>query len=426
MNIYEGDAVIAEKNKTQRIGILGGTFNPIHYGHLIIGENALDQFRLDEVIFLPTGRSPHKEFQGESNEFHRCEMVRRAIAGNPCFTMSDYEATNRQVNYTCGTLDYFHEQYPEADLYFIIGGDSLFYFETWKNPEEICRKATLLAAVRADMDAAHVDAEISRLRKKYHARIFRLDTPNFSVSSKNIRSRIGLDRTVRYLLPDTVIDYIRDHHLYRKMTFEEMREKLKGSLKPSRYQHSLGVLETATELAEIYGCNLHQAQTAALLHDCAKYMPDDRRIEYCVSHGVEVTDAEREQLPLLHAKCGAIMAKEEYGIEDEDVLHAIAVHTTGCVNMNLLDKIIFISDYIEPGRDQAPHLEELRALAKTDPDRTVYRILGDTLSYLRESNRTIDQTTQEAFEAAEKRIREGELSERHFKRNGKTCVSGHE
>lgn len=393
-----------------RIGILGGTFNPIHYGHLILADNACDQFQLDQVIFLPTGHAPHKEFMGEEMTRHRYELVKLAIKGNPAFTVSDYEMKNRQINYTYRSLDYFRGKYPDAQLYFIIGADSLFEFETWRHPEEICRKAIVLAAVRDDLTEHRVDEQIAYLRQKFHGQIYRVKTPNFNVSSAILRERISQGHTIRYLVPDAVADYISRNHLYLKdhtMTYEEMDARLKASLKPSRYRHTMGVVQTAEKLAKIYHYNVKKARTAALLHDCAKYMPDEQRIDYCQSHCVQVNDAERKNLSLLHAKCGAIMAREEYGVENREILHAIAVHTTGEPEMNLLDKILFVSDYIEPGRDRAPHLDELRSLAETDLDQTVAWILKDTLDYLKSQNGTVDEETRRAYEYYAGNIQKG-------------------
>ncbi len=183
-----------------------------------------------------------------------------------------------------------------------------------------------------------------------------------------------------------------------EMNEKKLQKKIKRRLSESRYRHTLGVAETAVHLAGIYGCDADTARCAALLHDSAKLMRDEKKIALCAKYGVFVSDAERRNPGLLHAKCGAILAKQHYGIEDPDILHAIAVHTTGEPGMNLLDKILFVSDYIEPGRQKAPHLPELRKLAETDLDETVYRILEDTVAFLHErQDRETDPTTQEAY-----------------------------
>ena len=179
----------------KKIGIFGGTFNPVHYGHLLIAENACDQFELDHVIFLPTGHTPHKAFMGEKMSIHRCHMVEAAIADNPKFSISYREIESTGVNYTYVTLARFHNDYPDCELYFILGADSLFDFDSWRHPEEICKYANILAAVRG---------------------FYRLNTPNFSVSSRELRERIMRGTTIRYMLPPQAEQYIRDHALYRE------------------------------------------------------------------------------------------------------------------------------------------------------------------------------------------------------------------
>ena len=199
---------------SKKIGIIGGTFNPIHCGHLLIAETAYDQFGLDEIVFLPTGRAPHKEFMGQEMITHRCRMIEMAIADNPHFTLSPYETEQSGTNYTCRTLDYFHSVNPDADLYFIIGADTLFDLKNWYHPEGIMRKATLLCSVRKDLDVKEVDAQIDKLESEYNAVIHRMISPNFDVSSRNIRERVQKCESIRYLVPEPVRQYIMEKELY--------------------------------------------------------------------------------------------------------------------------------------------------------------------------------------------------------------------
>lgn len=180
--------------------------------------------------------------------------------------------------------------------------------------------------------------------------------------------------------------------------FEPIQEKLKTSLDESRYEHTIGVMYTAGCMAMAYGYDIEKAMLAGLLHDCAKCMTHEERVALCDAHQVEVTASEHENKAILHAKAGAIIAKTEYDITDADILHAIAVHTTGEPAMNMLDKIIYIADYIEPGRDKAPNLELVRALAYQDLDACMAQILYDTLNYLHSRGGNIDPTTAEANE----------------------------
>ena len=180
--------------------------------------------------------------------------------------------------------------------------------------------------------------------------------------------------------------------------FKEIQDRLKIALDAPRYEHTIGVMYTAGCMAMAHKHDINQAMLAGLLHDCAKCMTHEERVSLCESNNVYVTASEHENKAILHAKAGAILAKIEYDINDEDVLHAIAVHTTGEPAMNTLDKIIYIADYIEPGRDKAPNLDKVRLLAYQNLNLCIAQILSDTLDYLNEKGGNIDPTTAEAYE----------------------------
>lgn len=179
---------------------------------------------------------------------------------------------------------------------------------------------------------------------------------------------------------------------------KKIKKKLKNELDESRYEHTIGVMDTAACLAMRYGADLTQALVAGLLHDCAKCIPNDKKLKLCRKNGIEVTPFEEKAPFLLHAKLGAWMAEHEYHVSDPAILSAIACHTTGKPDMSLLDKIVFIADYIEPGRNKAPGLPEIRRLSFTDIDQALIRILSDTLDYLASSNDPIDLATQNVLD----------------------------
>lgn len=179
---------------------------------------------------------------------------------------------------------------------------------------------------------------------------------------------------------------------------QEIEKQLKKELDKSRYKHTQGVMYTAACLAMRYGGNLEQAYLAGLLHDCAKCIPGEKQIHICEKNHILIRDVERENPFLLHAKTGAFLARTKYGIDDPSVLHAIETHTTGAAGMNLLDKIIFVSDYIEPRRDKAPNLSEVRTLAFENLDEAVLRILHDTIHYLNQKRGAIDHRTKDTYE----------------------------
>lgn len=180
--------------------------------------------------------------------------------------------------------------------------------------------------------------------------------------------------------------------------FEEIQEELKKVLKKKRYQHTIGVQFTAQAMAMRFEQDIVMAGYAGLLHDCAKYLSEEEMLEQCEKNSIRVSDAERRNPSLLHAKLGTFFAREKYGIEQEEILGAIRWHTTGKPSMSELEKIIFIADYIEPGRKMLPKMQEIRKMAFVDLDETMYLILDNTLSYLEKGDRALDTYTIDAFD----------------------------
>lgn len=179
--------------------------------------------------------------------------------------------------------------------------------------------------------------------------------------------------------------------------FGKIQKILSKELDEERYQHTIGVMYTSAALAMAHSCDLEQAQLAGLLHDCAKCIPNKKKLKLCRRHGIPITPLEEENPFLLHAKLGAYRAREKYQVDDPAVLRAIAWHTTGRPKMSLLEKIIYLADYIEPMRDRAPDLAEIRRLAYMDIDECMYRVLEDTLDYLKKNPKDIDKQTEDAF-----------------------------
>lgn len=177
----------------------------------------------------------------------------------------------------------------------------------------------------------------------------------------------------------------------------ELKKKIKKTLDKDRYQHTLAVAYTASCLAMKYGSDIDDAFTAGLLHDCAKCIPNDEKIKLCDKYGIKLTDIEKKNPALIHAGLGAYLAEHKYGINNKDIINAVRTHTTGEPGMSLLQKIIFTADYIEPGRNQAKNLREVRALAFTDLDKAVETILHDTLNYLNDKTAAIDPETERTY-----------------------------
>lgn len=183
-----------------------------------------------------------------------------------------------------------------------------------------------------------------------------------------------------------------------QIALKKLRKKVKEHLDKERYQHTLGVMYTAASLAMCHGADLSQAMYAGLLHDCAKCIPNDQKLNLCRKFQLNVSEIEERNPGLLHAKLGAALTWNKYGIKDEQICHSIEVHTTGCPEMNLLDQIIYIADYIEPGRCEAPRLDQIRKLAYQDLDLCMYYILEDSLSYIRLRGFPMDPMTEQTYQ----------------------------
>ena len=179
---------------------------------------------------------------------------------------------------------------------------------------------------------------------------------------------------------------------------KDLKKELKKEMDDSRFEHTLGVMYTCGALAMRYGYDLEKAMLAGLMHDCAKCMPNAKKLKAAEKNHLEITDLERKNPFMLHAKLGAFLAQKKYDIEDREILDAIRWHTTGRPDMTMLDKIVYIADYIEPKRDKAPNLHEIRQLAFLDLDKALLRILEDTLGYLGDSTDHIDSMTKKTYD----------------------------
>ncbi len=203
---------------------MGGTFDPIHIGHLILGEAAHRQFHLDTVYFMPAGNPPHKRNRsGRASDEQRVEMVKRAIASNPHFSLSKKEMNPDGYSYTYRTLESLNAEQPDAEFFFIIGADSLFDFDTWREPARITAAANLVVATRNQTDPALFDQEIRKKQAQFGGRFLKLDTPNLDISSHHLREMIAHGESVKYYLPDPVIEYIEEQKIYAGLPEEDTK-----------------------------------------------------------------------------------------------------------------------------------------------------------------------------------------------------------
>lgn len=382
-----------------KIGVMGGTFYPIHKGHLKLAECALKQYELDEIWFMPNGIPPHKSNPTiEEMTKHRVAMVRLAIEEYEHFVLQPYEVENTEVSYSYKTMLHFKETYPNDSFYFIIGADSLFTLETWKHPEILLKQCVVLAACRDGQGIDDMHQQVNHLQTVYECDIRLLNMPFEDISSTELRHKMYQDTALIAYLPEKVFAYIVEHQLFYTDKILSLDKQLRENLDDARYRHSVGVMQTAALLAYRYCFDVERAMVAGLLHDCAKCISGKDKLRMCEEAGLSISDIERKSPGLLHAKLGAYLANKKYGIRDEELLDSIRYHCTGRPQMTLFDKIIYIADYIEPHRDKAPNLANIRELAYLNIDQCLVAVLKATLLYLDESGQLLDPMTAKTYE----------------------------
>ena len=346
-----------------RIGIMCGTLDPVHNGHIEVALAAKRLLKLDRVMLLPAGDPPHKAHPTLKRD--RLNMARIAAEGAEGLFVSDIEIAREGTTFTVDTLRELTQREPDTRWYYLIGADTLNVLDSWRHFEKVAGMCTFAVIGRAD-EPADMN-RVHALEQQYGARFEVLPFNGPDISSTQIRQRVAAGEDISTLVPQGVADYIRAHLLYlANRSREEICAALKATLKPGRYTHTLGVAETALRLAPRYGVDPARAELAGLLHDCAKYMPIEEMRKLVVGAVPDADAEELETVSVLHAPAGAVWAAREFGVRDRGILSAIRKHTLGDAQMSALDALIYTADFIEPNRTPFPGLEEVRSLAETD------------------------------------------------------------
>ncbi len=353
-----------------RIGIYGGSFNPVHNGHIHLAETAVKEFGLDKLFLLPSKKSPHRSSAEYAPDEDRLEMLRLACKDNSLLSVSDYEIKSDRVSYTIYTVEHFRREFPDDELYFLVGSDMLLCFDTWYRYEEILAQVTLCVISREIGDIPALRAKAAELGKS--GRILVSEAAPTEVSSTEIRKKIAKNKDFACYLDENVVQYIRSKGLYSargegKLHYDpdDKKKYLKANLSVKRYTHSLNVAAECRKLAEKYGEDPEKAYFAGLLHDICKEMPDDQQRALVEESGYTVCREELETRSLLHGIAGAYFIKKEFGVEDIDILNSIRFHTVGRAGMSRLEEIVYIGDLISAERDYKD-VDKMRKLAYTD------------------------------------------------------------
>ena len=383
----------------QRIGILGGTFDPVHCGHLRMGRTVLDSGYVDQLIFLPSGNPPHKSCFASSED--RWKMVVSACSCDERLIPSRLELDRPGIIYTFDTLISLEKAFGNADLFYVIGADTVMQLRNWHRSEDVLSLCTFLVCPRSDgSEPEDFSSELKRLQK-HGGRFIFVPMDPVPVSSTDIRQSFASG-----LLPEEapvpVREYCRCKGLYGSGEKLDQRidlwiDKLFSSLKPGRFAHSLSVAETACKLARIHGADPILAEQAGLLHDCAKYYPLEEMQQIAVTHALTDDKSVLESGALLHSLVGAQIAKDQYGMNNPDILDAIRYHNTGYAGMSRLAMCVCLADSIEPLRKSYPLLDKVRALAEHSLESALLLSLEGTSEYVRSRGKKLHPRTSDTI-----------------------------
>ena len=408
-----------------RLGLMGGTFDPIHIGHLRIADEMRAELGLDAVLFIPTGNPVFKKNQQVTDAHLRLEMCRRAVQGNPHFDVSAIEVERTGDTFTVDTLRYLRAHYPEnVKLFFIVGSDSAITVGKWRGVQELASLTSL--AVAAGRPGSAGEDELRR--EIMAAAPFDLHIVQVSplkVASRDLREALRAGDPCRYLLSEPVLAFIAERHLYSgkarryaplsdcdktpdeeialsKAFFKARKKELEARVSPKRFAHCLGVSKACVQLAQAYGVDEKKAKLAGLLHDWDKGMNDDeaRARVHELHMEDEVDPWVVEHMPrVLHGYTAARALARDFPEVPDDILQAIDRHTTAAEDMSPLDMVLYIADAIEPGRTYG-RIDELRAsVGEVSLEELYYRTYDYWTFLLFERKKTLHPDTMRIWNA---------------------------
>lgn len=379
------------------IAVYGGSFNPPHLGHIDAAAAVYELLSPDKLLIIPDNVPPHKALaEGSPDAASRYELCRLAFRDMPWAEVSDIELRREGKSYTAETVKRLLELYPGARLSLVMGTDMLLSFEQWYRFDYLLKSCRLVVLSREDDERERLEAQKKRLTELYGADILLLSHEPLPMSSTGIRERLRL-RMGEDMLSDAVYSHIIKMGWYDALpALGWLREKAYEMLDEKRIAHVAGCESEAVMLALHWGEDAEKAASAAILHDITKKLKPEEQLILCGEYDIICDTAELGNPKLLHAKTGAALARALFGVSDE-IYEAIRWHTTGKVDMSLLEKIIYLADYIEPTRD-FEGLEELRKLAYEDIDAAMALALGMSLEEIRSHGTVPYKDSIEAYQ----------------------------
>lgn len=386
----------------RRIGIFGGSFNPIHSGHLL----AMDVFRrelfLDSLLVIPAGIPPHKQLAENSPEADvRFRLTAAAASELPWTEVLDLELKRKGKSYSIDTVMELHRLYPGDRLFLLMGTDMFLSFEQWYRFEELLKLCELGVICRYDADEQsnrEIQTLAASFSDKYGAKIHIIKSEHIELSSTQVRRMLFFGCGEQYL-PQPIRPMIRENGYYaakncKALSLDELTRRVAMLYDPKRFTHAVGCAQTAVTLARRYGADADNAARAGILHDITKALRGKDQFALCERFGIPCL---KQCVPdVLHGYTAAAAAREIFG-ENEDVCSAIYWHTTGHGNMTILEKILYLADYMEPNRD-FEEVHTLRDLAENDLDKALLYGLELSIRDLTRRGKIIDPNSAEAYE----------------------------
>ncbi len=392
----------------ERIGIYGGTFNPPHVGHIRAAQYALTALEMETLLVIPSFVSPHKQLPEDSaSARQRMEMLQLCFGEQQKIQVSDLELQRSGVSYTFETVCQLKQQHPNAELVLFMGTDMFLSFLNWRNPDIILKNASLGVFYRGDRNEVVAIARQKAVIDAMGTKVYLVENPVTEISSTDLR-RLLVFRCADGFLPPEISRYICENDLYgaassyQNLSEQELEQRVIRLLKPNRVAHVLGCRDTAVALARRWGADPTDAARAALLHDVTKALDGPLQLTLCQAYGILLDNFSVQNPKTIHALTGSLVAQRIFG-ENAAVVNAIRSHTTGKADMNTLEKIIYVADYMEPNRN-FPGVEELRSLAFTDLDAALKLGLEMTLSMLRQEGKEISSESQQALDYLNKKV----------------------
>ena len=376
-----------------RVLLFGGTFDPPHNGHIHLLQQAIRAVAPDWVVVMPACLPPHKSPSTTAPDL-RLAMCRCFEPIFPDLEVSSWEIEQGGASYTIDTVAMLENRFPGAQIFLTVGSDMLLSFTGWKDWQQLLARTILVVQSRREGDEEELAAAAAGLEQKGGRVVFAGGTP-LEVSSSEIRSGRG-----RKNIPPQAREIIRRYDLYRPhptISIEGARRLAKRTLSDKRYTHTLNVKKLAVKLAKQYGADPDKAALAALLHDIAKERPKAELLQILQDNAIIAKGAAQRPVPVWHGICAALLAQHRWGVQDEEVLSAIANHTAGKPGMTRLDKIIYLADMCSAERSY-PEVDWLRALLAQDLDRAMAVSLGQNILWMRQQNKPIDPVSLAAYD----------------------------